>query len=250
VASAAEYSDRLLRRDRSLTAARKAPIVAGMLMSISMILCNYLDARSLVAAIMALSFFGKGVGALGWAVVSDTVPREIAGLSGGLFNMFGNLSSITTPIVIGLIIQSTGSFDGALVFIGANALVAIFSYLVDCRRNQAVRTSQADRGVSLSTDTTLALNNSEYSLDSHRLTEYLERVRRQRSPTCWRRHRLARYPDQRPLQDILRAALEPPVRPGGPSLIRPPFAHRADGLRAGGLAGPALYRHPQHLVGH
>src|SRR5271157_822703 len=124
------WSDLLLRRGWSLTAARKTPIVAGMLMSMSMILCNYVDARSLVVAIMALSFFGKGVGALGWAVVSDTVPREIAGLSGGLFNMFGNLSSITTPIVIGFIIQSTGSFDGALVFIGANALVAIFSYLV------------------------------------------------------------------------------------------------------------------------
>jgi ACS family glucarate transporter-like MFS transporter len=79
--------------------------------------------------IMALSFFGKGVGALGWAVMSDAAPREIAGLSCGLFNMFGNISSITTPIIIGAIIQSTGSFNGALVFIGANALVAILSYL-------------------------------------------------------------------------------------------------------------------------
>ena len=32
--------------------------------------------------------------------------------------------------MIGAIIQSTGSFNGALVFVGANALVAIFSYLV------------------------------------------------------------------------------------------------------------------------
>jgi len=47
-----------------------------------------------------------------------------------LFNMFGNISSITTPIIIGYIIQGTGSFNGALVFVGANALVAVFSYLV------------------------------------------------------------------------------------------------------------------------
>jgi ACS family glucarate transporter-like MFS transporter len=79
---------------------------------------------------MALAFFGKGIGALGWAVMSDTAPREIAGLSGGLLNLFGNISSITTPIVIGYIIQSTGSFNGALVFIGANAFVAILSYVV------------------------------------------------------------------------------------------------------------------------
>lgn len=79
------WSDFLLRRNWSLTAARKTPIVVGMLMSMSMIACNYVDAQWLVVAIMALSFFGKGVGALGWAVVADTVPREIAGLSGGLF---------------------------------------------------------------------------------------------------------------------------------------------------------------------
>jgi len=79
---------------------------------------------------MALSFFGKGVGALGWAVVSDTVPKQIAGLSGGLFNTFGNLSSITTPIVIGYIVHTTGSFDGALIFVGINAVVATLSYLV------------------------------------------------------------------------------------------------------------------------
>jgi ACS family glucarate transporter-like MFS transporter len=124
------WSDLLLRRGRSITVARKTPIVVGMLMSMSMILCNYVDAQWVVIAVMAVSFFGKGIGALGWAVVSDTVPREIAGLSGGLFNMFGNISSITTPIVIGFIIQATGSFNGALVFVGANALVAILSYLL------------------------------------------------------------------------------------------------------------------------
>jgi ACS family glucarate transporter-like MFS transporter len=124
------WSDLLLRRGWSLTASRKTPIVVGMLLSTSMVVCNYVDEQWLVVVIMALAFFGKGIGALGWAVVSDTVPKEIAGLSGGLFNMFGNISSITTPIVIGYIIQGTGSFNGALVFVGANALVAVFSYVV------------------------------------------------------------------------------------------------------------------------
>jgi ACS family glucarate transporter-like MFS transporter len=44
--------------------------------------------------------------------------------------MFGNLASISTPIVIGYIISTTGSFKWALVFVGANALLAVFSYLV------------------------------------------------------------------------------------------------------------------------
>lgn len=122
-------SDRLTKRGYSLSFARKTPIVIGMLMSTSMIACNYIDADMLVVAVMSLAFFGKGVGALGWAVVSDTSPKEAGGLSGGLFNTFGNTAGITTPIVIGYIVQGTGSFAGALLFVGANAAMAIFCYL-------------------------------------------------------------------------------------------------------------------------
>ncbi|HEX7649385.1 MAG TPA: MFS transporter [Noviherbaspirillum sp.] len=122
-------SDRLAKRGYSLSVSRKVPIVFGMLMSMSMIACNYIQADMLVVAVMSLAFFGKGVGALGWAVVSDTSPKEAGGLSGGLFNTFGNTAGITTPIVIGYIVQGTGSFAGALVFVGANAAMAIACYL-------------------------------------------------------------------------------------------------------------------------
>ncbi|MDF2796846.1 MULTISPECIES: MFS transporter [unclassified Pseudomonas] len=122
-------SDWLLRRGHSLTLARKLPIVCGLMLSTSMVLCNYVSAEWMVVGFMTLAFFGKGLGALGWAVVSDTSPKQIAGLSGGLFNTFGNIASITTPIVIGYIISATGSFKWALVYVGANALVAVFSYL-------------------------------------------------------------------------------------------------------------------------
>jgi len=124
------FSDYLLRKGYSLSVARKTPIVGGMLMSTAMIICNYTNVEWIVVALMALAFFGKGVGALGWAVVADTSPKEIGGLSGGLFNTFGNSAAITTPIIIGYIIQGTGSFNGALVFVGANALGAILSYLL------------------------------------------------------------------------------------------------------------------------
>jgi MFS transporter, ACS family, glucarate transporter len=122
-------SDRLAKAGFSLSMSRKVPIVAGMLLSMSMIACNYIEQDIFVVAVMALAFFGKGVGALGWAVVADTSPKEAGGLSGALFNTFGNIAGITTPIVIGYILQGTGSFAGALVFVGANAAVTIFSYV-------------------------------------------------------------------------------------------------------------------------
>ncbi len=63
-------------------------------------------------------------------MVSDTSPKQIGGLSGGLFNTFGNMAGITTPIVIGYIVQGTGSFNGALLFVGINAFIAMAAYLV------------------------------------------------------------------------------------------------------------------------
>ena len=123
-------SDFLLRRGCSLSTARKVPIVLGMVLSMSMLACNYVEAEELVVAIMALAFFGKGIGALGWAVNSDTAPKQIAGLSGALLNTCGNLSSITTPIAIGYIIAATGSFNGALLYVVVHAFIAIVSYLL------------------------------------------------------------------------------------------------------------------------
>lgn len=123
-------SDRLLKTSGSLTLARKVPIVAGMLMSMTMVGCNYVSAEWLVIALMSIAFLGKGIGALGWAVMSDTAPKEIGGMAGGLFNMFGNMSGIVTPIAIGYILKATGSFNGALVFVSAHALLAIMSFLV------------------------------------------------------------------------------------------------------------------------
>lgn len=123
-------SDALLRRGHSLSFARKLPIVAGMLISVTMIACNYTSVQMIMLLLMSLAFFGKGFGALGWTVIADTSPKELIGLNGGLFNLIGNIAGVTTPIAIGFLVEKTGSFDDALIFVGATALLAIFSYVV------------------------------------------------------------------------------------------------------------------------
>lgn len=122
-------SDRLLKTGHSLTLARKTPIVAGMLLAITMVACNYVNSSLAVTLLMSLAFFGKGFGALGWTVISDTSPKNLVGVNGGLFNLIGNLSGITTPIIIGAIVKHTGGFQDALVFVAATALLAIIAYL-------------------------------------------------------------------------------------------------------------------------
>jgi ACS family glucarate transporter-like MFS transporter len=123
------FSDWLLRRGRSLTVARKTPIIIGLVLSVSMVACNYVDSQTAVIVFMSLAFFGKGVAALGWTVIADASPKQITGLSGGLFNTFGNLAGIITPIAIGYILEKTGSFNGALVFVSAHAVLALISYV-------------------------------------------------------------------------------------------------------------------------
>lgn len=123
-------SDILLRKTKSPSIARKTPIVAGMLCSLTMIGCNYTNSSIVVVTLMALAFFGKGFGALGWTVISDVSPKNMIGLNGGLFNLIGNTAGITTPIIIGYIRQKTGSFEMALVYVGFMALTAIVSYLL------------------------------------------------------------------------------------------------------------------------
>ena len=80
--------------------------------------------------LMSAAFFGKGFGSLGWAVVADTAPTEIIGTTGGLFNSLGNIAGIITPVVIGYILQQTGSFANALVYVGAHGIIAVFSYWI------------------------------------------------------------------------------------------------------------------------
>ena len=122
-------SDRLLRTGRSLTLARKVPIVLGMALAMTMVACNYVSTSMAVVALMSVAFFGKGFGALGWTVISDTSPKGMVGINGGLFNLIGNVAGVTTPIVIGAIVKHTGSFQYALIFIAATALLAIVAYV-------------------------------------------------------------------------------------------------------------------------
>ncbi|WP_374282594.1 MFS transporter [Novosphingobium sp.] len=135
------FSDWLLRKGYSLTMARKVPVVAGMLGALTILGCVYATSNTMILLFMSLAFFGKGVGALGWAVMSDVAPRDCAGLSGGIFNMFGNLSSIVTPILIGFILKETGSFDLVLVVVAVSALAAALSYLLLVGRIERIVTA-------------------------------------------------------------------------------------------------------------
>jgi ACS family glucarate transporter-like MFS transporter len=123
-------SDALLARTGSITLARKAPLLVGMLLASLIMATGFVESRAGMIALMSLAFFGKGVASLGWAVMADVAPRKLAGLAGGVFNTFGNAAGIVTPIVVGVLVARAGSFDTALVFVGAHCLLTIVAYFV------------------------------------------------------------------------------------------------------------------------
>jgi ACS family glucarate transporter-like MFS transporter len=131
-------SDALLRRTGSLTFARKTPLLLGMLLALVIIAANYVDSQTMVVVVMTAAFFGKGVASLGWAVIADTSPKEMLGVVGGIFNMAGNTAGIIMPIVVGYIVKATGSFDGALIFVGAHCLITIFAYFVITKKIERI----------------------------------------------------------------------------------------------------------------
>ncbi|CAM2195369.1 putative galactarate/D-glucarate transporter GudP [Paraburkholderia kururiensis] len=122
-------SDWLLRRGKSANVARKLPIIAGLLLASTIVLANYVESNVTVIVILSVAFFAQGMAALGWTLVSDIAPDGLLGVTGGIFNFAANLAGIVTPLVVGFIVSATGSFVGALAFIGVIALIGALSYI-------------------------------------------------------------------------------------------------------------------------
>jgi ACS family D-galactonate transporter-like MFS transporter len=122
-------SDWLLRRTGSANIARKLPIISGLVLASTIVSANFLESDALVIAVMSLAFFGQGMVNLGWTLITDVAPKQLIGLTGGVFNLCANLAGIVTPLVVGFVVASTGSFAWALGFIAVVALIGALSYI-------------------------------------------------------------------------------------------------------------------------
>jgi ACS family D-galactonate transporter-like MFS transporter len=121
-------SDFMVRRGASLGLARKAPIVAGLLLSTTIVGANYVERPALIIAFLALAFFGNGLASITWSLVSAIAPQRLLGLTGGVFNFVGNLSGITVPLVVGYLARDRG-FGAGLVYVATLALLGALSYI-------------------------------------------------------------------------------------------------------------------------
>ncbi|MDE2251846.1 MAG: MFS transporter [Gammaproteobacteria bacterium] len=123
------WSDFMLQRGCSLSLARKLPVIVGLVLASSIVTANIADSNIVVVAILSIAFFAQAMSSSGWSVISEVAPKGKLGLVGGLFSASANLSGIVTPLVVGWIVQATGSFIYALAFVGAVAMIGALSWI-------------------------------------------------------------------------------------------------------------------------
>lgn len=122
-------SDLLLRRGVSLSVARKVPIVTGLLLATSIVGANYAQTPAVIIACLTLAFFGSGLAAISWSVVSSVAPPNLVGLTSGVYNFLGTSMGIVVPLVIGFLVRGD-DFSPALFFVGGMALLSVLSWTV------------------------------------------------------------------------------------------------------------------------
>ena len=121
-------ADFFIRRGVSMSTARKTPLIIGSLLASVIVLVNFVTSDAAVIGILTVAFFAQGIASSSWAAVSEIAPRQYVGLTGGITSLAANLAAISTPMIIGYILQGTGSFYWALNFMAIVCLVGTFSY--------------------------------------------------------------------------------------------------------------------------
>ncbi len=128
-------SDVLLQRGIAPIQARTIPIAAGAVFAaILIVLAVYSSSTALSVILLSLGFFfGASSAGLIWALPSEVAPkRHVASLT-GLQGWSGNLGGALAPVVTGILIQVTGSFNLAFVIAGICSVGMAISYFFIAR---------------------------------------------------------------------------------------------------------------------
>jgi MFS transporter, ACS family, D-galactonate transporter len=99
---------------------------AALIATLSVFAVAYVHDPVIVVVLLSTTLFFLRWCGMYWAIPSMLATRDRAGLLGGCMNLGGNIAGITVPIIVGLIVQITGSYFLALMFFAA-AGVALFA---------------------------------------------------------------------------------------------------------------------------
>ena len=112
---------------------------AALFTTASIFAVGYLKSPIPVVALLSVALFFLRWGGVYWAIPAILATRDRAGFLGGCMNFCGNIAGITVPIIIGIIVQITGSYFLAMMFFaGAGIAFLACSTAIDYSRKLPV----------------------------------------------------------------------------------------------------------------
>lgn len=121
--------DALLARGWSLNKTRKTCLVAGMLTSSVIALAVLAEQAWLALVLLSISYFAIAFAMVSvWCLPADVAPRHQVATLAGTQNFAANIASAASPIVIGFLAGTTGSFVVPLVATGCVALLGAMCF--------------------------------------------------------------------------------------------------------------------------
>ena len=113
--------------------------IAAIMATVSIFLVAYIKDPTVVVILLSTTLFFLRWCGMYWAIPSALAGRSKSGFLGGCMNLGGNIAGITTPLIVGFIVQATGSYFLALMyFAAAGVALLICSSLIDYSRKLAV----------------------------------------------------------------------------------------------------------------
>jgi MFS transporter, ACS family, D-galactonate transporter len=113
--------------------------VAALLTTASIFAVGYVKNPTAVVALLSVVLFFLRWCGMYWAIPAILATRDRAGFLGGCMNFSGNIAGITVPMVVGFIVQITGSyFLAMMVFASAGIALLICSTTIDYSRKLPV----------------------------------------------------------------------------------------------------------------
>jgi MFS transporter, ACS family, D-galactonate transporter len=113
--------------------------IAAVMVTISIFLVAYTSNAVVVVVLLSTTLFFLRWCGMYWVIPAALAGRERAGFLGGCMNLGGNIAGITTPIIVGFIVQATGSYFLALMYFAfAGVALLICSTLIDYSRRLPV----------------------------------------------------------------------------------------------------------------
>ena len=116
----AHVSDRLRNR--------RAVLITVLLgNAICMLLTSRAPSNALaVIFLTATGFFLPAIHGPFWSLPMDLLPSHVIGASAGFINTAGQIAGLASPVIIGALVQSTGAYEWAFLFMALSAALSAF----------------------------------------------------------------------------------------------------------------------------